>query len=256
MPQIRLKPPSRQEQLKLKVNPFAPVAYNKYTHQLIDYHMHNHTKRIMGAKSRIDMATPQSAVKCIKSRNRFQIPAKTELNLDTLDLETSIGSIGVTQTSKFHCCCCYCCVIVLLFCCCCCFVVVLLLLLLLLFLDFQESKDSQAISDLAHLDGLYGNPSTLKPRITKTGKQTYSRKTTTKQTTTTTPWRHTTKSECLGQKTNFPSLVTSVCATQLATNRKQRNVSSKYKHIQSKIKQKYFVKQTSGTGKPQTNVSY
>ena len=134
---------------------------------------------------------------------------------------------------------------------------------MLLFLDFQDSKDSQAISDLVNLDGFYGNRSTIKPRITKTGKQTYNRNKTTKQTTTTTttttPWRHTTKSECLGKKTNFPSLVTSVCATQLATNRQQRNVINKYKHIQSKIKEKYFNKEKIGNEKqlePQANVSY
>ena len=102
MPQIRLKPPSKQEQLKLKVNPFAPVAYNKYTHQLIDYHMHSHAKRIIGAKSRIDTTIPQSAVKCVRSKDRFNLPAKTEVYIDThLDVD-SIGSVDVPETSKLH----------------------------------------------------------------------------------------------------------------------------------------------------------
>ena len=115
------------------------------------------------------------------------------------------------------------------------------------------------ISDIVKLERFHGNRSTFKPRISKTGKQTYSRDTTKQTTTTTTPWRHTTKSGRLGQKTNFPSLVTSVCATQLATNRKQRNVTNKYQHVQSKIKLLYFDKEKSGTEKQletQTNVRY
>ena len=101
MPQIRLRPPSKQEQLKLKVSPFAPISYNKYTHQLIDYHMHNHSRRILTAKSRIDTSIPKSAVKCVRSKDRFLLPAKPELYFDTpLDVESSKGSIEITQISK------------------------------------------------------------------------------------------------------------------------------------------------------------
>ena len=76
MPQIRIRPVSREEKLRLKTNPFTPVTYNKYSHQLIDSHMSNHAKRITGAKSRIDTSVPKSAVSCIRSRDRYKLPAK------------------------------------------------------------------------------------------------------------------------------------------------------------------------------------
>ncbi|KAI6646798.1 hypothetical protein LOD99_9197 [Oopsacas minuta] len=188
-----MRPISKDEQLKLKMNPFTPVAYNKYTHQLIDSHMANHTKRITAAKSRIDTSIPKSAVSCIRSRDRFKLPAKNEL---LIELENA-------QLPQNY---------------------------------FEDLKEGQEFSELFKLEHCHSNRSLSKTRITKTGKQAISRKTT--STTTTIPWKHTSRMECLGKTTNFPSLVTSVCATQLATKRMQRNV--KYQHVKSKIRQLYF----------------
>eukprot|EP00800_Vazella_pourtalesii_P016599 TRINITY_DN482_c0_g1_i11.p1 TRINITY_DN482_c0_g1~~TRINITY_DN482_c0_g1_i11.p1 ORF type:complete len:141 (+),score=23.06 TRINITY_DN482_c0_g1_i11:55-477(+) len=91
MPQIRIKPISREEKLKLKTNSFTPITYNKYSHQLIDSHMSNHAKRITGAKSRIDTSVPKSAVSCIRSRDRYKLPAKKRSIATPLDAESEFG---------------------------------------------------------------------------------------------------------------------------------------------------------------------
>ena len=91
--------------------------------------------------------------------------------------------------------------------------------------------------------------------ITKTAKQTKFRNKKETDKSTPIPWKHTTKSECLGQKTNFPSLVSSVCASQLVTRREKRNV--KYKHVESKVKQIYFDKKDNPVkSTPEINVRF
>ena len=202
MPQIRIRPLSREERFKMKTNPFAPTTYNKYSHQLIDSHMRNHAKRLTGAKSRIDTSIPKSAVSCVRSRDRFKLPAKNNLIATPLDSESESG-----ENCKF--------------------LIYKITDSYFLLLDFLEDYD---------LDGYHDNRSLSQTRMTKTGKQTITRKTTT--TTTTIPWKNAAKTDLLGQKTNFPSLVMSVCATQLATKRVKRNVT--YKHVKSKIKELYF----------------